>query len=58
MNTIENDRLPAKNSAIAPSKWKAFKMHPVKIIIADIIPILEFILFIAVEVECYKYSIN
>ena len=44
---MENDRLPAKNSAAAPFKWKAFKMHPVKIIIADIIPILEFILFIA-----------
>ena len=48
MNTIENDRLPAKNTDIAPFKWKAFKMHPVKINIADIIPILELILFIAI----------
>ena len=47
---MENERLPAINSAAAPFKWKAFKMHPVKIIIADIIPILELNLFIAFKI--------
>ena len=50
MNTMENEKLPAKNSTAAPFKWKAFKMHPVKIKIADIIPILEFILFMAIQI--------
>ena len=45
MNNIENDRFPAKNNTTAPFKWKAFSMHPEKIINADIIPIFELILF-------------
>ncbi len=47
---MENDRLPAKNSAATPCVWKAVHMHTVKIMIADIIPILEFILFIPLKI--------